>query len=205
MAHPFIPFSNVCKVELVFSQYSQIIENTFHWRNDAGAFTATDMGDLAQFMIDWWSDHCKSIYSVDLSLSKYKARDLTTQISPSIEGSIIPAVAGTHNSPGLPTNVTAAIKFNTGFSGRSYRGRNYICGLAEDAVTGDTLDAGIVSQVITAYDLLLSAPPADWVLVVASQYNNGAWRTTGVATPVTTFTMDNLVDSQRRRLAGRGR
>jgi hypothetical protein len=45
----------------------------------------------------------------------------------------------------------------------------------------------------------------DAVHVVVSRYHLGAPRVTGIATPVITYlATDNNVDSQRRRLTGRG-
>jgi len=51
----------------------------------------------------------------------------------------------------------------------------------------------------------MNAYNATWQLVVVSYYNSGAWRTTAVATPIINFGFADLaIDSQRRRLVGRG-
>jgi hypothetical protein len=53
--------------------------------------------------------------------------------------------------------------------------------------------------------IILTAYNATWKMVVVSYYNNGAWRLTATITPIISFAFADLaIDSQRRRLPGRG-
>jgi hypothetical protein len=75
-------------------------------------------------------------------------------------------------------------------------------------VTGNTLNAGYASDFVIAYNDLLPGgvfEPDGWRWVVLSRYTAGAPRAAGVAFAVTRALFTDLtVDSQRRRLPGRG-
>lgn len=115
-------------------------------------------------------------------------------------------LAGTGGSVQLPNNVTLCIKWTTENRGRSFRGRTYHVGLTESQVTDNEVVAVAMGQFTTAYGALLTdLATAGWPLVIASRYANNQPRITGVATLVTGFSIDPFIDSQRRRLPGRGR
>lgn len=200
----FIPANSVARVEMIYTEYGNVLENIFHFWKGGGEISLLDMELLVTYMSGWFTDHVKTYTTIDLSLTKIRVRDLTASDSMGIEEAISPAIAGIHNSPGLPTNVTGAVKLNTQYSGRSFRGRSYICGLCEDSVVGDTIEAGVVTQVISAYRELVDTPPTGFQYVVVSFYSNHLPRANGVITPILYPTMDGFVDSQRRRLSGRG-
>jgi len=73
-------------------------------------------------------------------------------------------------------------------------------------VIGNTVDGAVVLDLQAAYNDLRSLPfDNPWEHCVISRFNAGAPRTTGVATKVTScVVVDPYVDSQRRRLTGRG-
>lgn len=113
---------------------------------------------------------------------------------------------GTNASPVAPLNVAVVASHRTPKTGRSFRGRNYIPGIGENAIsTGDIINATLRNALVTAYASLVTNLNADGlVLVTASFYANGAPRVTGVGTAVNSTVVDQYSDSQRRRLAGRG-
>ena len=86
------------------------------------------------------------------------------------------------------------------------RGRNYIVGLAEDVVSGNSVTPGFAAAVTAAYTALITATGAGpWLWVVVSRYSNGAPRSQGLAQAVNAALLtDTNIDSQRRRLSGRG-
>lgn len=105
-------------------------------------------------------------------------------------------------NPALPGNVACCVSLHTATGGRSGRGRIYHYGISAHAIDGtdgnwfNTADLG---DIHTAYvDLMTTFDDAVTKLAVASRLH-------GVAYPVTSVTVDNKVDSMRRRLAGRGR
>lgn len=205
MTHPFIPFENVAKLEMVFSQYGQVIENVYHVHNTVGSFGDTEMALLAAHFKGWWVSDLKPDCVNSVSLDMIRVKNLTTETGLGIEYTTGLPILGSSVSAGAPGNVTLSVKWTTGLSGRSFRGRTYHIGLASTLITGDTVGAGFIPNLVTAYGNLIDSMLADWELVVASSYHAGAWRTTGVATPITGVSIEPYVDSQRRRLAGRGR
>jgi len=106
----------------------------------------------------------------------------------------------------VPGNVAFALKFQTGHTGRSARGRNFISGIPEDAVTGNTITEAYADAYRDAYTSIATAlNSGGFPMVVVSRYTLGAKRTVGLTLPVTVISYTDLnIDSQRNRLAGRG-
>lgn len=114
---------------------------------------------------------------------------------------------GTNVAPALPSNCTICASLRSNFSGRSARGRLYWPALMETVVVQNTVDATHATNILTALILLnqnLTVSGVDWQIV--SFRSNGVVRPGG---PVyfsveSILFVDNIVDSQRRRLPGRG-
>jgi len=114
---------------------------------------------------------------------------------------------GTAGGTPMPSNVTFCVSLRTGLTGRSARGRFYaVCPATGDLDTSDTMTSGYASDIVAFLDAVKTlALSAGWTLVVISRQNAGVRLTTAVARAVTTVEATDLaVDSQRRRLLGRG-
>jgi len=113
---------------------------------------------------------------------------------------------GTLTSPSVPGNVTWCVKFLTGLTGRSYRGRNYIMGMTEDATVGNQMDAGRAAAFVANYEALLDLVDAtDFTWVVLSRVQNNVPLANAIGAPIINVGYTDLnLDSQRRRLTGRG-
>lgn len=205
MAHPFIPAEDVAKVEMIYSWYSQTIENVFHCHNKDGAFGTTEMSLLAGYFKSWFDSNKKASTASTCSLQLIRVTDLTTETSPGIEYTTGLPIAGTSADPGAPSNVTLAVKWTTGLRGRSYRGRTYIPGMTASVFTGNTISGGNATALTTIYAGLITNMLAPWELVVVSLMHDGAWRSVATVTPISGASVDIYADSQRRRLTGRGR
>lgn len=205
MAHPFIPFENTAKVELLFTLNGNTCENVWYFHNTAGSFSTVEMAVLASNIHGWYNSLYKTIQPAQVSATMIRVTDMTTQTSAGIEYTSGFPIVGTRGGSVSPANVTVAIKWLTGLRGRSYRGRTYVVGVAKDDVTGDTVTNTYLGSLNDVFQGFLDLDIADWEFVVASYFNDGAWRTTGVITPVTGVAINPVVDSQRRRLTGRGR
>jgi len=107
---------------------------------------------------------------------------------------------GTRSGDPMPANVANVISWRTGRSGRSYRGRTYMFGMEDtDAfgsyfVTTYLTTLGLFALALLLYD---GGPTLAVYTVVASE-------TLAVLTPKTGYVINDVVDSQRRRLPGRG-
>lgn len=203
---PFVPNSACAMVELVQSMHSQVIENTLYF--DLGVVPGViELTDIATIVRDWWLGHIRDKISSAVSLTSVRATSLQSETAPGVEiTASLPAAGLITASPSLPANVTGCITFVTALRGRSFRGRNYIPGLTEAMVTNSTIDNLTVADFVSGYEELLidlSTEPYDWV--VYSRFTANAPRAIGVMTDVVSCKMDQTVDSQRRRLPGRGR
>jgi hypothetical protein len=201
----FVPFDNVIKLEAVFTWGGQIVENVHHYLVDETPVEATCQALSASY-VAWWSAGMRAHVDSSVSLTKIVCTILETESSPGTEYATGLPLAGTAGSPSLPNNVTVTIKWTTGFRGRSFRGRTYHIGLCESQVTGNNVTSTWLDTVNPFYgDLMTLATDVDFgVLAVASRVHNGVERVTGVATAVTNFQINTVIDSQRRRLPERG-
>lgn len=200
----FISVPNTLMAELIYSGSNGLSENTLYFQKDT-AVQDSDPEEIALMLTSWWTANVKPLISSGLTLNRIEVTDLSTEDSffvamPVADGAGAVAIGA------LPNNVSVAVKFNTNRSGRSFRGRNYVLGLSDSQVTGDAIDAAVRTSYIAAYTQLMDdAGTAGYTWVVASRYMNNAPRATGVATRIEFVTMDGTLDSQRRRLYGRGR
>jgi len=209
---PFVPVANTCLVETRMTLDSQQVENTL-WVEFPTAPSSADMLTLANDIDSWWEAEYAPLVSDGVQLREVVVTDMTTASSGQV--SVAPATPafGTQTSPDLPSNASLTVSFRTALRGRSFRGRNYLVGLTEDTNTGNIVNGAFIALVIDAYELLLSGGGAltagEWV--VASRFSgvdaNGdpIPRAAGVTTPIiSVVVVDNVIDSQRRRLPGRG-
>jgi hypothetical protein len=190
----------------------QRVENTLYFRRGTGWATVT-LTTLGNQIIAWWEDNIAPLVSGFLTLREIQCTDLDSATGPSV--TVVPGstIVGGVGGDSLPNNVSLAISFRTDGRGRSSRGRNYIVGFAEGQVTGNIVSSGVMTSFVTAYNLLFDVAEAlsgEWVQVSRFSGVNPTTgkpipREEGVATPILTvlFT-DNVVDSQRNRLPGRG-
>lgn len=202
----FQPVPNTASVEMIFGSNGSIVENVFHVEKDA-PWTAVELQALAQAFEGWWRTELASTQPPTLALQRTDARDLTTASGAFHSEPCVGACQGTALDVALPNNVTAAVKWTTGLAGRSQRGRTYHIGLTEAAVVGDNLIESARATLQTAYNELIATINAlggTYDLVVVSRVTNGLPRPVGQTTPITSAQLDNSVDSQRRRLIGRG-
>lgn len=201
----FTPFPNVAQVTLNFIEFDNTLVNVFHVMQST-PFDITGLQDLAGLFVDWHTAHIAPAQSSSVGLATIVAKALDSETAPAIEYTTgLPVVGGQTTDPGLPANVTVAIKWTTGLRGRNYRGRTFFVGLCEGMVSGNKVSESVVGALSLAYNALIDELVAEnYTLVVASRWLNKTQRITGVSTPILLASVDEWVDSQRRRLTGRG-
>jgi len=115
------------------------------------------------------------------------------------------ASVGGASSPG---NVSVAIARKSIYAGRSKRGRIYLAGIPESFVTGNVVDATFISDhvdMLNGLDEYLADATVPFLSSIVSRIDVGGITPTGTSTLVFRWeAVDSNVDSQRRRLAGRG-
>jgi hypothetical protein len=119
-----------------------------------------------------------------------------------VQASWLPTVftPGTGVGEVEPGNVALVVKLLTGAVGRSRRGRQYMFGLGENTVNGNIALSGYLSALAVAFTrhlLGFTAASNTYIPTVAS-------RKLGVLYDVIQFGIEAYIDSQRRRLTGRG-
>lgn len=201
----FVPAPNTVMVELRFVWNQQKVENTLYFYDVAG-WTLASMTSLATEVFNWWAANIRPSLSVQITLNEVYVTDLASNVSPTF--SLVPAsgnVGGSAN-PSVPNNVAMCISLRTGARGRTARGRNYIPGIQLAALTANIWAPATITTMENAYNALASgAFPTQGQLAVVSRYENNLPRATAVVRPViSAVVVDNIADSQRRRLPGRG-
>lgn len=201
----FVPASNTLQVEVRGTYFGQEVENVLYFQN-TGAIDAVDVEALFDFLEDTWLPDYLVGRSDSYLVDELYGTDLTTSSSPTYSRVFSPALAGDESgAAGLPGNVATAISFRTAGRGRASRGRNYISGVTENNVTGNSLDLGWINDLVALYELLLGggAFPSGWDWVVVSRFLAGAARAVALVQPILdVLSTDPTVDSQRGRLRG---
>lgn len=202
---PFIPVPLTAQFNLRGLWQGERWENTLYLANTV-AWTEASLANEAENLADWWIASMRPNLHETCSLTEVYAVDLASDAGPTATHTVSPAAVGLVTGQSMPNNVSLCISFRTGARGRSYRGRNYVPGLSETTVVGNTVIEANVNALVAAYEELISPSlVVEHPWVVVSRYTNGAARSTGVRTSITAVVVvDHIVDSQRRRLPGRG-
>lgn len=201
----FIPFNRTAKLSAIYTVEGQRCQNVHHYWFE-NTITVTDLEELCAFYVSWWDTYMKVQMPVGISLVKVEAVDLSEENGIGVEYQTGLPLSGNDADTIMPNNVTVAVKWLTGRTGRSYRGRTYHLGLRNGQVVGNTIVPVHLTWLLNSYTELVVAnlTSNDAGMVVASRYENKTPRTTGLVTLVTNVSVDPTIDSQRRRLPGRG-
>lgn len=211
---PFVPVPNTIQVNIVFEMDSQEVENTIYYEKSTGvdltdisAFTEELNAYIVAELLPFLGNTIKLIRLVSILLD---AADSLLYISTTG----LPATGGAAGAA-APNNVALCMSLRTANRGRSFRGRNFIAGIPKDLITENTVGSGSVAAYTDYYEGLIGLGGDDgWAQVVVSRFSGYTIvdgkkkptpRVTGITTPVTAaYVVDPTVDSQRRRLPGRG-
>ena len=204
-AMPTIPVPNVAQVEAIYSMNGQVVENVFHYQQP-GPVNAVELAAFGDAWIAEWVINQKPYINNEVTLTAVKVTDLTTNVSPTVTVATGLPQAGSQSGVLLPNNVSLVFTKRTNLRGRSQRGRTYWPGLGEPNVINNAVTPALVTAIAVGLSAMRTVVSAagSWEMVVVSRYTNNNPRAAGIFTPVTGFTSDGVVDSQRRRLPGRG-
>lgn len=181
----------------------RIIYNDLFFTRESG-YTSANAKILVDDLYRWWADWMQPAISWHFQLQSVIGVGLGPLFGFIVDTFPLPPINGTDGDQ-LPNNVNYLIQFKTGVPGQSYNGRNYICGIAKNAVIRNTLNPDRRAQFEAAYNQLFTlAAGLDWQWVIVSTETGGVVRPVGITTPVTqVVTRDAYVDSYKRRLPGR--
>lgn len=141
-----------------------------------------------------------ALQNEDVSLASVEIRDVRTANQPLIEASI--GSPGTATSDLVPRGNALVVTSRTNLAGRSFRGRCYVPGFADDAT--DTSGRATQGAQDAAQAFLSDFGDAmdgeGWPLGVASLFSGGERRDEGIITNITNWVVRNAVwDRQWRR------
>jgi len=211
----FVPCPNTAEVTVKQTHLSEKAVNVYHVEA-VSSWDQAKLQELAEAFVTWWETETRTERAVQACLEEVCARDLTTAsgLSVCIPHGLVNCGAATGDA--LPGNVTIAIKEGTGLAGRANRGRSYWVGLSEGHVTGNQIVPATATAIIgNMNELSARVNDLGHTLVVVSKMLGSSCnidtckriptpRSACVTTPITGYAIEANMDSQRRRLPGRG-
>lgn len=205
---PFQPVPETAEFRMQFLWAGQQCENVFHVRKQ-GEWSQNDLNYIGEVFAGWWTSTMRGLTTNAASLQRVITRDISHEGGLSTEVTTGLPSAGTENgSVSAPTGSTVAVKWGTGLAGRGFRGRTYHIGLPMGALQNPTtLSATYQNGLRSGYDALRTALDNATLaveFVVVSRWYNHVLRMPALTTPISGVSVDPDVDSQRRRLKGRG-
>lgn len=187
------------RVVLTVTRDARKFLNVLHLsRLDGASLNSADLLAMANLIADWWQNS----YRTTCPPAIVGESVVATKNDPSdpIQQTVYINAPGSQAGAGLdPGNVTAAISWRTGLAGRKYRGRFFHFapnGLGIN--TNDTFGGSTLAAFTAVGNYLLSHALTAGLKVIVFH------RATNTYTPVNETIVDQLVDSQHRRLAARG-
>lgn len=201
----FIPVPYCQQVELLYSYSGQMCETVLHYHTPASATPAEQLTAAAAF-VSWYNTNLKPLHHSIISLVGIKITDLSTDSAPVLDYSTGLPLAGAGGADALPNSIALVITKRTALRGRSYRGRIYHMGIGESNCASNQIVGAHVTALLAAYNaaLTITVGGTTWKMGVLSRQHNNIVLLEGVITDVVSLSSDGFVDSQRRRLPGRG-
>lgn len=202
---PFVPVPTTLQYNLRFSCAGQQIENVLNFSYADSDF-ATAAAALYPLVRDELWASLRTALSNQISNTGSYLVDLSSETGPVATFGPFTSPSGQSAIFAAPNNAAFVVTHRTASRGRSFRGRSYVSGIPADQIAASRVSSGFLSIAVSAFNNMRDeAEAAGFPFVIVSRFINGAPRVTGLATPVTAcVSVDDAVDSQRRRLPGRG-
>lgn len=206
---PVYPVPNnpkVVKAALLFSRDTRQFVNTMHFSR-IGGWDVPRMTLLANDLKTWWNTIYKTSIPAAVALEQVQIRlyDPTNPLG--VDLAVTPSIPGTRPGVAEAANVSLTLSERTGKAGRAHRGRFYAPSLAEGDVSAtDTASSVLVTQLSNAIaNLVFGFTTSEGLFSVFHRPGLLPHPLDNTFDLVTSWVVENIVDSQRRRLPGRGR
>jgi len=173
----------------------------------AAGWNLAAMQDLALAVKGWWDALYKQYVTNAISLVQIQIRQLNPLLPLAYDLPVTPPIVGILAGTEEAANVTATMSERTGLAGKAYRGRMYIAGVAENYVNAnDTISSVFLAGMALIIGALINNDlPAGQVLAIFHRPGLVPKPLDNQYTLVNSYVTENILDSQRRRLPGRGR
>lgn len=202
----YVPALNTAEVVVGTTVDGLTIDNVHNFEFP-GTLTTSILDDLALSVITSWIANMAAALSEEVILNFVKATDLTSDSAPTVTRFPPPATNGDVPSDTPPTNAAVVVTETTDGRGRSFRGRSYTGGFPRvEMADAGHITTGYQTDLATSFAVYMADIEDDNGCdhVVVSRRHNNADRANAVMTPITGYAVELSIDSQRRRLAGRG-
>lgn len=208
------PPTRFCKLtyELTFAS---VTFNNVMWLylTGSGTITVSELNALAAACSSKYANRFLPLMRTGIQLNRTQV--VLYDAGDALEGVAGPGGSGSHSSGiFLPANVAACISWQIAPVYRGGHARTYLCGLSSDQLLDE---ASFSSSFVSSLNSAANAFHADLEAIsgissgistvehgIASFVRNKAWRTPPVFYRISAASVDNRVDTQRRRL-GRDR
>lgn len=198
----FIPTPNTARAVVLFSFGALNFSNVFHFTK--ADYTELEMSQLAVAVDNAAGDVFRTHLVASISYISTTCYDIRSLNGPVVVNSASAGVGGQTGSA-APINEAIVVTLRTNSRGRSGRGRVYLAGFNDDALTNNAWSEATrtaAQDFITA--LRTNAQAVGWTHVIRSIQQDGVHLTTGVTRIVTAFDVRSLVVGTQRRRLDRG-
>lgn len=198
----FVPFDDTVRASIRMTCEGKNLVNTL-WFRHLGGFTEVEGAELADQLDLWAAGFLNAQLVTAVTYQETTVYDMRSADSWVVINDDNTGATGDIVGSTLPLNAAMTVTFNTARRGRSYRGRNYISGLAEASASGTVFSGSAPTNMEQAYEELLGSDftGIGWVWVVASRVQNGVELAAGVTTPVTGVRANTRIYKMGRRTA----
>jgi hypothetical protein len=199
---PFQPCPNIVQVNVHATYLGVPIENVYHVRSNDSPTPPGDLTAIAGLWAEAWVDLIVPYLNDSYTTKEIDVVDLSVEAGGVATDTTASGTVGGVSGDPEPGNVCFCVSLRTGLAGRSFRGRTYLSGQIASEVTLSRLSGARISQYVTGLQTLIdNMAAAFFPLVVLSRRHNGVVRAEGIGTQIlTAVSVDDLVDTQRRRL-----
>lgn len=199
MPNPVVP--NGIKIEWNMVQNGVPIVNRLFVTQTTSP-TDGDLDDVVIAATDFYNDF-KTLQHPSCVLSDITVTDVSVLNGKQVILPFTTSNVGTGTGAAMAANAAAVASLRTVFTGRSFRGRFYLGGIAgANQASAQTFIADLSTNLGTHFATFIDAlNTINKTLVVVSRFASGVARITNLATEIISVIVDNKIDSQRRRTA----
>ncbi len=199
-AMAFIPLPAGIRVAVEYTLDGKPVVNIYHISDD-NPITQIRLDLVAAIFVNWWDTYLYLRMSNQIALVSVTATDVSVANGgQSIDAPVSP-IPGDGVLAAATSQTALVVSLRTPKTGRSFRGRSYLAGLTRSEFTDNDVTTTFATNVAADFlELISDLNTNNFNLIVASYQEDGAPRTTGVATNVTTLIVNTRVDTQRRRI-----
>ncbi len=199
----FQPVTDTAEIVIKYNGYGSDMVNVLAAAK-SGGYDLADLTALAAAVDALVAADWLEIQTEDVAYVSTTVRGLANQNDFEVVNSDT-AGAGELVEIGMSGNVTVSIKKESGFTGRSARGRIYWIGMVRSQLSANKnrVDGTALALIETKLELMRTGiVTAGWTPVIISRFSEGVQRTPVALTfPwISSTAINDEVDSQRRRL-----